>query len=82
MARFAIDRMEQGKELGMDLLQNALCRALAGAETVGGRAFMVHAKDEQVKTFYKKFSMEESPTNPLHLFLLFKDIRGSIKEQE
>jgi len=78
MARFAIDVTEQGKELGLDLLQNAMRRALEGAETIGGRAFMVHAKDDQVKAFYQKFSMEESPTNPLHLFLLFKDIRQSL----
>lgn len=80
MARFAIDRSEQGKGLGLDLLNNALRRALEGAEAIGGRAFMVHAKDEDAKRFYQKFGMEESPTNPLHLFLLFKDIRRSLGE--
>ncbi len=78
MARFAIDQGEQGKGYGKALLRDALRRALSGAEAIGGRAFLVHAKDEQARTFYLKFGMEESPTNPLHLMLLFKDIRQSL----
>ena len=42
-------------------------------------AFLVHARDEQARAFYLKFGMEESPTNPLHLLLLFKDIRQSLE---
>lgn len=79
MARFAIDRGEQGKGLGKAMFRNALRRSLAGAETIGGRAFLVHAKDDQARAFYLKFGMEESPTNPLHLLLLFKDIRQSLE---
>lgn len=78
MARFALDSNEQGKGLGKALFRDALRRALAGAEAIGGRAFLVHAKDEEARAFYLKFGMEESPTNPLHLFLLFKDIRQSL----
>ncbi|MBP5977260.1 GNAT family N-acetyltransferase [Brasilonema sp. CT11] len=79
MARFAIDIGEQGKGLGKALFRNALRRSLAGAQTIGGRAFLVHAKDEEAHAFYLKFGMEESPTNPLHLLLLFKDIRRSLE---
>ncbi len=78
MARFAVDSSKQGKGLGKALFRNALRRALEGAEVIGGRAFLVHAKDEEARTFYLKFGMEESPTNPLHLLLLFKDIRQSL----
>jgi len=80
MARFALDISEQGKGLGKALLRDAMLRALHGAEAIGGRAFLVHAKDETAQVFYQKFSMEESPTNPLHLFLLFKDIRQSFNQ--
>lgn len=79
MARFAVDSSEQGKGLGKALFRDALRRALAGAEVIGGRAFLVHAKDEESRAFYLKFGMEESPTNPLHLLLLFKDIRQSLE---
>jgi GNAT superfamily N-acetyltransferase len=78
MARFALDLREQGKGYGKVLFRDALHRALAGSEAIGGRAFVVHAKDEEARAFYARFGMEASPTNPLHLFLLFKDIRKSL----
>jgi GNAT superfamily N-acetyltransferase len=82
MARFALDLSEQGKGYGKILFRDALRRALAGAEAIGGRAFLVHAKDEEARAFYARFGMEASPTNPLHLFLLFKDIRKSLDAAE
>lgn len=82
MARFAVDLNEQGKGYGKALFRDALRRALSGAEAIGGRAFLVHAKDEEARAFYLKFGMEESPTNPLHLLLLFKDIRQSLEATE
>ncbi|MUG92438.1 GNAT family N-acetyltransferase [Scytonema sp. UIC 10036] len=82
MARFAVDSSEQGKGLGKAMFRNALSRALAGSEIIGGRAFLVHAKDEEARAFYLKFGMEESSTNPLHLLFLFKDIRQSLEATE
>ncbi len=79
MARFALDLGEQGKGYGKMLFRDALRRALSGAEAIGGRAFLVHAKDEEARAFYVKFGMEPSLTNPFHLFLLFKDIRQSLE---
>jgi GNAT superfamily N-acetyltransferase len=79
MARFAVDISEQGKGLGKALFRDALRRSLTGAQTIGGRAFLVQAKDEEARTFYLKFDMEASPTNALHLFLLFKDIQKSME---
>lgn len=77
MARFAVDLGEQGRGLGKAVLHDAMQRALDGADTIGGRTFLVHAKDDEAKAFYLRFGMEPSPTNPMHLFLLFKDIRQS-----
>jgi GNAT superfamily N-acetyltransferase len=82
MARFALDLKEQGRGYGRTLFRDALRRALARAEAIGGRAFLVHAKDEEARAFYARFGMEASPTNPLHLFLLFKDIRKSLAAAE
>lgn len=79
MARFALDQREQGKGYGKALFRDALRRSLSGAEAIGGRAFLVHAKDEEARNFYLQFGMEPSPTNPFHLFLLFKDIRQSLE---
>lgn len=78
MARFALDLKVQGKGWGRELFRDALRRALAGAETVGGRAFMVHAKDEEARAFYERLDMMPSPTNPFHLLLLFSDVRNAL----
>lgn len=79
MARFAIDLGEQDKGLGKALFRDALRRARSGADAIGGRAFLVHAKGDDTRAFYVRFGMEDFPTNPLHLFLLFKDIRQSLE---
>jgi hypothetical protein len=36
---------------------------------------LVHAKHERAKAWYLKLGFEVSPTDPLHLLLLMKDIR-------
>jgi GNAT superfamily N-acetyltransferase len=82
MARFALDMKEQKKGYGRVLFRDALRRALAGAEAIGGRAFLVHAKDEEARAYYERFGMEASPTNPLHLFLPFKDVRTSLNDAQ
>lgn len=76
LARLAVDRSSEGKGLGARLLKDALLRAESVARAVGVRAVVVHAKDERAKTFYEHFGFEPLPNNPLHLFLLIKDIAG------
>lgn len=75
LARLAVDRTEQGKGLGKGLLKDALLRAAQAADLIGCRAVLVHAKDEAAKAFYAQFDFDPSPTDPLHLFLLMKDVR-------
>jgi hypothetical protein len=61
------------------LLKDALGRSAAAADTIGARAVLVHAKDDEAKAFYRHFDFEPSPTDPLHLFLLMKDLRAALK---
>jgi len=75
LARLAVDRSVQGTGLGAALLKDALLRAAGASQEIGARAVLVHAKDEQAKGFYSRFDFEASPTDPLHLFLLMKDVR-------
>jgi GNAT superfamily N-acetyltransferase len=77
LARLAVDRAEQGKELGKALLRDALRRAAQAADLIGCRAVLVHAKDEAAKAFHQRFGFEPSPVDDLHLFLLMKDIKAS-----
>ena len=76
LARLAVSRSEQGRGLGAGLLKDAIQRTLAAAEIAGIRALAVHAKDEVAAGFYTHFGFIPSPTDPLHLFVLFKDLRA------
>lgn len=53
LARLALDRSEQGRGLGADLLLDALTRAIAGARQFGARAVIVDAIDERATVFYR-----------------------------
>ena len=46
-----------------------------GPAVAGIRALAVHAKDNTARAFYRHFDFVDSPTDPLHLFLLIKDLR-------
>ena len=78
LARLAVDKTAQGTGLGKFLFRDAMLRALRAHEQIGGRAFLVHAMDDNAKTFYMRYGMLPSPTHPLHLFLLFKDLRSAL----
>jgi GNAT superfamily N-acetyltransferase len=75
LARLAVDQKHQGKRLGSGLLRDALARAAAAAEAIGIRAVLVHAKDSSAAAFYSHFDFVPSPTDPLHLMLLLKDVK-------
>jgi GNAT superfamily N-acetyltransferase len=79
LARLGLDRSEQGGGLGGDLLRDALARCAAAADEIGGRAVLVHAKDEAAAGFYQRWGFQALPENPHHLYLLMKDLRASIQ---
>ncbi len=76
LARLAVSVDWQGRGLGAGLLKDAMRRTLQAADIAGIRAFAVHAKDDSARRFYEHFGFVPSPTDPLHLFLLIKDIRA------
>jgi GNAT superfamily N-acetyltransferase len=80
LARLAVDRRFQGQGIGKALLRDALMRSLAAAKVVGVRAILVHAKDDQAARYYSHFGFVPSPTDPLHLLLLIKDLRRTLGE--
>jgi GNAT superfamily N-acetyltransferase len=80
LARLATDRRWQGQGVGKALLRDAMHRTLQAAEIAGIRALAVHAKDEDARRFYEHFDFIPSPTDPMHLFVLLKDVRRIISE--
>ena len=79
IARLAVDKNEQGHGLGKALLKDALLRIATAADILGIRAVLVHAIDSDAAKFYKQFGFEESPIGDLHLLLLMKDLRSSLR---
>ncbi|MGH2500348.1 MAG: GNAT family N-acetyltransferase [Candidatus Limnocylindria bacterium] len=74
LARLARDDRHRGAGLGPALLQDALLRSIQAADVIGARALPVHAKSERARAFYMKYGFQESPTDPLHLLMLMKDV--------
>jgi GNAT superfamily N-acetyltransferase len=82
LARLAVDSSAQEGGLGRALVRDALIRVAAAADEIGIRALLIHAKDESAREFYMKCAeFEPSPTDPLHLFLLMKDLKKSLANQ-
>ncbi|GMV48593.1 GNAT family N-acetyltransferase [Nitrospirales bacterium NOB] len=75
LARLAVDLRWQKQGVGAALLKDAMLRTLQAADIAGIRAFVVHAKDQAASTFYERFDFLRSPTDPLHLLMLLKDVR-------
>lgn len=80
LARLAVDRQEQEQGIGKGLLKDALLRTVQACDIAGIRALLVHAKNDKAKVWYRKFDFDPSPTDPLHLYLLTKDIKKIIRE--
>lgn len=79
LARLAVDREHQGAGLGRSLLQDVLLRCVEAADAIGARVLLVHAKHGAAKSWYRHYSFEESPTDPLHLMMLMKDERAFLE---
>jgi GNAT superfamily N-acetyltransferase len=80
LGRLAVDARHQGQHLGRSLLLDGMTRVLEAGELIGIRALLVHAVDEQAREWYAQFGFEHSPTHPLHLILLVKDLRATLDQ--
>lgn len=81
LARLAVDLRWQDQGVGKALLRDAMQRTLQAANIAGVRAIAVHAKDLEAKRFYQHFDFVPSPTDPMHLFVLLKELRRLIGVQ-
>ena len=78
LARLAVRLDWQGQGVGSGLLKDAMLRTLQAADIAGIRALAVHAKDDRSRAFYERFDFVQAPSDRFHLFVLLKDIRGSL----
>ncbi|MGC9667529.1 N-acetyltransferase [Planosporangium sp. 12N6] len=79
LTRLGVDRGVQGAGLGRALVVDALRRIAAAAEVIGVRAVLIHCETEAARDFYLRLAkFEPSPTDPMHLLLLMKDLRRAL----
>jgi GNAT superfamily N-acetyltransferase len=69
VVQWPISRAVQGQRLGAALLQDAVRRAVAVAQDVGVRAWLVHSLHGRARQFYEHYGFQASPTHPLTLLL-------------
>ncbi len=80
LARLGVDVRHEGRGLGAGLLQDVFLRLFVLSKEIGCRALLIHAESGDARDFYRHLvpEFEDSPTDPLHLVLLMKDIRRTL----
>lgn len=82
LTRLGVDLSAQGRGLGSGLLRDAFLQTASIADRLGVRALLIHAETPKAAAFYQRIDpgFEPSPTDPLHLLLLIKDLRRAIRD--
>ena len=78
LARLALDRSQQGRGLGGELLWDALSRAVAANRQAAARLVVVDAIDERAASFYEHFGFEPIPGNPTRLVQKMSSIEAAL----
>lgn len=80
LARLGVDLDHERRGLGAGLLKDVIARFLVVADEIGCRALLVHAESDVAKDYYLHLIPEfvPSPSDPLHLVLLAKDVRRTL----
>ncbi|MBE1460411.1 GNAT superfamily N-acetyltransferase [Nocardiopsis terrae] len=80
LTRLGVDTRVQGSGLGRALVVDALRRVAVASETIGVRALLIHCESESARQFYLGLArFEQSPSDPMHLVLLLKDLRRALR---
>jgi GNAT superfamily N-acetyltransferase len=81
LARLGVHQNHEGKGLGAGLLRDVLLRVAAISEEIGCRGLLVHAESDLARGFYQHLipEFEQSPTDDLHLVLLLKDVKRTLR---
>lgn len=78
LGRMAVDLAHVRKGLGKAMLREAMQRVLEASRTIGARALIVHAIDDDAITFYTPFGFQAFPTGSRTLFLPIETIAAAL----
>jgi GNAT superfamily N-acetyltransferase len=81
LTRLGVAAAHEGHGLGAGLLADVISRTAQLGVEIGCRGLLVHAESTAARAFYLHLIPEfrESPTDPLHLVLLMKDILKTLR---
>lgn len=81
LARLGVDMHHERRGVGAALLQDVFARVVHLSTKIGCRGLLVHAESIEARDFYMHLvpEFESSPTDDLHLVLLMKDIRQTLR---
>jgi len=81
LARLGVDVNHERRGIGAALLQDVFARLAELSDDIGCRGLLIHAESREARDFYLHLvpELEPSPTDDLHLLLLMKDIRRTLR---
>ena len=79
LGRLAVDRVYQGRGIGMGLLRDAVLRTMQAAEIAGIRALLVHAISEGAKRFYMRHGFTASPVDAMTVMITLSDAENELR---
>jgi len=79
LGRLAVDVNHQGQGVGAGLLKDALQRSLQISQSIGSRAVIVHAIDQNAMAFYLKYGFMEFPYGTQTMFMPMETIAVGIR---
>jgi GNAT superfamily N-acetyltransferase len=74
LGRIGVDAKHKGRGLGAALLKHFMFKAIEVAGSVGVRLVLVHAKDEDAKSFYRHYGFVEPPVDPMTMMMLIGEV--------
>ena len=82
LARLGVSVHHEGRGLGAGLLADVMRRTAAAGHAIGCRGLLVHSETDTARDFYLHLvpEFEQSPTDPLHLVLMMKDILRQLRD--
>lgn len=84
LARLGVHTDHERQGLGAALLRDVIQRVAAVSDEIGCRGLLVHCESERARDFYLHLipEFEPSPTDELHLVLLLKDIKKTLRAND
>jgi GNAT superfamily N-acetyltransferase len=81
LARLGVHHDHEHQGLGAALLRDVVQRVAVISDEIGCRGLLVHCESERARGFYLHLipEFEPSPTDELHLVLLLKDIKKTLR---